>query len=95
MYNRPIETTVSVLGFVVYLRYFVTVQNAVNWELHPLWYQDENMEEPSRGIELLETCLRVHWDASIQEQLYIEFEERMYEQEAKLAAQAQKQDIPF
>lgn len=89
MFNRSIQTTISILGFVVYIRYFMTAQNAVEWQLDLTWYADHvDPDCAGLGIELLEAVLRVHWSGFIAQRLQEEFEARMYEQETKLSAQA-------
>lgn len=96
MFLKRIETTVSVMGFVVYLTYFVTVEKAVEWRLNLDWYGDsgDNMVV-GPGIEILDSLLRTHWSGFIGDKLLKEFELRMYEEDAKLAAQADMEDLKF
>lgn len=87
MYLQRINTTVSIMGLVVYVTYFVTNQNAVEWYLNQDWYGDDgDCSIKGPGIELLEVLLRRHWSSLIKHELFEEFQDRMYEEEARLAA---------
>ena len=96
MYDTDIQTTLSVLGHVVFIEYRVTPEWAVEWWLNPGEYADpEEPEVSGPGIELLETLLRTYERHRIEEQLLSEFESRKYEYEEAMAARLALEDIPF
>jgi hypothetical protein len=95
MYNTDIQTTISILGYLVFVEYRVTESWAIEWWLTPGVYDDKNRNEAAPGAELLETLLRAHHSIQIENILSSEFESRQYEQEQMYAAETAKTDIPF
>lgn len=83
MYNTHIQTTISILGHIVFIEYMVTQEWAIEW-----WLSDE-------GSELVCSLLRAHYADKIYEILLSEFESRQYNQEQAYAATFANADIPF
>jgi hypothetical protein len=96
MFMRHLETTLSIMGHVVFLKYFVTPNKAVEWILNLPQYGDYvDDTSPGPEVDLLECMLRTHWSGFIENRLLQEFEVRMYEEEAALAAKLDEEDLAF
>lgn len=96
MYNTDIQTTLSVLGHIVFIEYRATEEWAIEWWLNPGEYADPaEPDEAGPGIELLEALLRTYERNRIEEQLLNDFESRKYAHDESLAAQFANEDIPF
>ena len=80
MYNTHIQTTISILGHIVFIEYMVTEEWAIEW-----WLSDQ----------LVCSLLRAHYADKIYEILLTEFESRQYNQEQAYAATFANADIPF
>ena len=88
MYNTHIQTTISILGHIVFIEYMVTEEWAIEW-----WLSDEGSEQFDR--QLVCSLLRAHYADKIYEILLTEFESRQYNQEQAYAATFADADIPF
>lgn len=98
MYNTDIQTILSIRGHLVFLEYKVTPEWAVKWNINWGAYietLDCESPVPEESIELLETLLRTYEHEYIQTQLLTEFESRQYEEEQRVIALAQQEDIAF
>jgi hypothetical protein len=99
MYDKHIQTTVTVRGLLVSLVYFVTKEWSVEWWLNEEVYAtSEQFVETQSALEMLETLLRVHEHEHISNQLINEFESRQYASEQSDAVLFEKyanKDIPF
>jgi hypothetical protein len=92
MYDTDIQTTISIMGHIVFLEYKLSKDWAVEWWLNRGCYGDcVEPEIMAVGTELLESLLRTHWSGFIEQRLMDEFGSRQYAEEAKLS----KEDIPF
>ena len=86
MYNRNLETTISLRGFIIFITYRVNEDWSVEWFLNRGEYEDSMPTDSA--IELLESMLRMHEYQYIENELLSEFEARQYEEEARLSALA-------
>lgn len=94
MYNTQIQTTLSIMGHLIFVEYEVTPEWAVEWYLTDGAYDNENAAIDS-GIDLLDVLLRAYHSEEIEAKLITEFESRQYEEEQKIIALAQIEDIAF
>lgn len=96
MYNTHIQTTLSLMGRLVFIEYIVTEEWAVEWYLNIDAYMHESESAATEAaLELLELLLRVNHSDKIEEQLTSEFESRQYEEEQRILTLAAEEDIPF
>jgi len=94
MYNTQIQTTLSIMGHLVFIEYTVTEEWAVEWYVNMGAYHIANATT-SMGLDLMELLLRTNHAEKIEQQLFSEFEHRQYEEEQKVIALAEQEDIPF
>lgn len=96
MYGADIQTTLSIQGHVVFIEYRVTEEWAVEWWVNIGAYQmEDDIEEVTSALNLLDTLLRTYQSERIEEKLLSEFEERQYAYEQSMAALLEQEDIPF
>lgn len=94
MYETQIQTTLSLLGHLVFVEYRMTKEWAVEWFINLAAYPSEDATTDS-ALMLLESLLRTNYSDKIEQQLLSEFEGRQYAEEQAEAAKLMEEDIPF
>jgi len=94
MYNTQIQTTLSIMGHLIFIEYEVTPEWAVEWYLTDGAYDNDNAAIDS-GIDLLDVMLRAYHCGEIETKLITEFESRKYEEEQKFVALTEQEDVTF